>query len=242
MSDVRVPKLAPFTTTASRLELVERFFAGTGPSYDWIVNATTLGADRRWKRAIVDAIPAHAERILDLASGTGILTFAIAERFPGARVVGVELRDEYLQLARRRAAALGYEGVQFVLSRAEDYAPAEPCDAIVSSYLAKYAELPALARNGRAMLRPGGVLVMHDFSYPSTPRTERYWKLQFAAIRLLGATAFRPWRTAFDGLPELIRRTRWVAELPECLRREGFRDIRVEELSKHGATMVSARV
>jgi len=66
--------VTPDSKAASRLELVERFFAGTAKSYDFIVDATTLGADRRWKRAIVGAIPAGARRILDLASGTGRLT------------------------------------------------------------------------------------------------------------------------------------------------------------------------
>src|SRR5262249_45354816 len=135
---------SPGTTNATRLALVEQFSQGTAPSYDFIVHASTLGADARWKRRIVEAIPPHAERILDLASGTGILTFAIAERFPNARIVGVELRDEYLQVARRRARERGLERVEFVLGRAEDYASAEPFDAIVSSYLAKYAELDVL--------------------------------------------------------------------------------------------------
>src|SRR5215831_6126010 len=96
----------------ARLALVEKFFAGTAGSYDFIVDATTLGADRRWKRRIVESVPAGATRILDLASGTGILTFELARSFPAARIVGVELRDEYLQIARRRARGLGIGNVE----------------------------------------------------------------------------------------------------------------------------------
>jgi len=231
--------VTPDSKTASRLELVERFFAGTAKSYDFIVDATTLGADRRWKRAIVGAIPAGARRILDLASGTGILTFAIAERFPNAQVVGVELRDEYLQIARRRARERGLDRVEFVLGRAEDYREGR-FDAIVSSYLAKYADLPVLCRSARDMLEPGGIVLMHDFTYPSNPSTERLWRLQFAVIRPLLGTVFPSWRPAFDGLPELIRETRWVKDLVDGLRAQGFDPV-AEELSAHGATMVSAR-
>ena len=78
----------------SRLELVERFFRGTGSTYDLVVNVATFGIDRLWKRRIVSLIPPHAQRILDLACGTGISTAAIARRFPNARIVGVELRDD----------------------------------------------------------------------------------------------------------------------------------------------------
>src|SRR3954467_13779005 len=89
-----------------RLELVERFFRGTGSTYDLVVNVATCGIDRLWKRRIVGLIPPQATRILDLACGTGISTAAIARRFPRARIVGVELREEYLALARRKLARL----------------------------------------------------------------------------------------------------------------------------------------
>lgn len=228
-------------TPDGRRALVERFFSRTGDSYDFIVNATTFGADRRWKRRIVDSVPRDAARILDLACGTGILTFALAERFPNARVVGVELRDEYLRIARRRALERGIGNVEFVLGRAEDHVAEAPYDAIVSSYLAKYAELEVLVRKGRAMLNPGGLLLMHDFSPPATPYTRRLWRLQFALIQGLFGTLFPTWRPAFDGLPCLIERTRWVTELAEALPRHGFRSVEVEEVSIHGATIVSAR-
>ncbi len=141
-----------------RLELVERFFRGTGNTYDLVVNAATFGIDRSWKRRLVELIPAGATRILDLACGTGISTAAIARRFPGAQIVGVELREEYLAIARRKLP-----NVELILSRAEDYRSAAAFDCITSSYLAKYADLARLVPQCREMLREGGVLLMHDW-------------------------------------------------------------------------------
>ncbi len=43
-----------------KLELVQRFFSGTGESYDFMVNFATLGIDRLWKRKIVDLIPPYS--------------------------------------------------------------------------------------------------------------------------------------------------------------------------------------
>ncbi len=231
----------PATNTESRLALVERFFRDTAHSYDFIVQATTFGADGRWKQQILDAIPDRAERILDLASGTGILTFQIASRFPRSQVVAVELRDEYLQIARARARERGFGNVEFVLGRAEDYETERGFDAIVSSYLAKYADLAVLARNARAMLAPGGLVLMHDFTLPSTAVARRLWRLQFRLIRPVFGTFFPSWRSAFEGLPELIEHSAWVSELVGALWREGFDSIRTEEISVNGATIVSAR-
>src|SRR5262249_49282988 len=131
--------------------------------------------------------------------------------------------------------------VEFVLGRAEDYRAGGPFDAIVSSYLAKYADLATLTRNAHTLLAPGGLVLMHDFTYPTTASTVRLWRLQFALIQLGFGTLFPAWRVAFAGLPELIERTRWVADLVAALERDGFAAIRVEELSAHGATMVTAR-
>jgi demethylmenaquinone methyltransferase / 2-methoxy-6-polyprenyl-1,4-benzoquinol methylase len=226
-------------TNEARLALVERFFSGTGPSYDAMVNAATLGIDRRWKRRLVALVPDDAIRVLDLACGTGLSTLALVRRFPHARIVGVELRNEYLEIARARFG--NRDNVEFVLGRAEDYHADEPFDCITSSYLAKYADLPVLCRNASAMLRPGGIFLAHDFTYPPKPHLERLFKLYFAVMQGIGARLFPSWREIFYGLPELIEQTRWVEDIQAALDAAGFTDIRREDLTLHGAAIVAAR-
>jgi demethylmenaquinone methyltransferase/2-methoxy-6-polyprenyl-1,4-benzoquinol methylase len=227
--------------TAEKLALVERFFSGTGSSYDFMVNIATFGIDRRWKRRIVDFVPAGARRVLDLACGTGICTFAIATRHPGCEIVGVELRDEYLQIARAKLKKLGLRNIEFVLSRAEGYQSDKPFDCIVSSYLAKYADLPHLTSNSKNMLKEGGLLLMHDFTYPPKTHLVWIWRLYFKLLQLLFSPLFPAWREIYYGLPVLIEKTRWVSELSEALRVNGFKDIRVEYLTAYGSAIVSGR-
>ncbi|TAK85502.1 MAG: methyltransferase domain-containing protein [Betaproteobacteria bacterium] len=224
-----------------RLALVERFFRGTGTTYDRVVNVATFGIDRLWKRRIARSIPPSSRRILDLACGTGLSTMAIARRFPGARIVGVELREEYLALAREKARAPGMSNVELVLSRAEDYQAAEPFDCIASSYLAKYADLPRLVRNCRGMLNPGGVLLMHDFILPPRPSLVALWRLYFRALQLVGGALLPSWNEIYYGLPKLIEETRWLAELQQALAQNGFRDVRTDYLTAYGSALVSAR-
>jgi ubiquinone/menaquinone biosynthesis C-methylase UbiE len=150
-----------------KVELVNRFFSGTGPTYDSVVNLCTFGLDRSWKKKILAKIPEGSVRIMDQACGTGILTFQIAHQFPRSRVIGVELREEYLNLAIEKARGLKISNVEFILGRAEDVLIEESLDCITSSYLAKYAELGSLVRNMKKMLRRGGVLILHDFTHPS---------------------------------------------------------------------------
>jgi len=224
-----------------RLEMVHRFFSGTGSSYDFMVNIATFGIDRRWKRKIVDLLPLNPTRVLDLACGTGILTLAIAYRYPNCRVVGVELRDEYLEIAREKVQKLGIRNVEWVLSRAEDYRSTEPFDCVCSSYLAKYADLQRLTRNTKDMLNEGGLLLMHDFTYPPKAYLARIWRFYFKALQLVGNRFFPAWREIFFGLPRLIEETRWVSELQEALRENGFRHMRMENLTACGSAIITAR-
>lgn len=225
----------------ARLALVERFFQGTGSSYDHMVDAATFGIDRLWKRRIARLVPPRSRRVADLACGTGISTLAIARRLPHCQVVGVELRDEYLAIAREKVRRQGLSNIEFVLSRAEDYRPHAPFDCISSSYLAKYADLPRLVGNARGMLEPGGLFLMHDFTYPPKPHLVAAWRLYFKALQRLGSPLFPAWREIFHGLPQLIEQTRWLQELPDALQAHGFVEIRRIDLTLHGSAIVTAR-
>lgn len=224
-----------------RLELVHRFFSGTGRSYDFMVNFATFGVDRRWKRRIVDLIAPNSTRVLDLACGTGISTFAIANRYPNCHVVGVELRDEYLQIARQKVQKFRIRNVELVLCRAEDYQSGEPFDCITSSYLAKYADLKRLTRNTKKMLKKGGLLLMHDFTYPPKAYLVWIWRFYFKTLQLMGSRLFPAWREIYYGLPALIQETCWVPELKQALRENGFKDIQIEYLMAYGSAIVTGR-
>jgi demethylmenaquinone methyltransferase/2-methoxy-6-polyprenyl-1,4-benzoquinol methylase len=224
-----------------RVALVERFFAGTGNTYDFMVNFATLGIDRRWKRRLAALVPADATRVLDLACGTGLSTLAIAHRLPRCQVIGVELRDEYLTIARRKAEEQGVRNVEFVLSRAEDYASADAFDCISSSYLAKYADLGRLIPLCRALLRDGGRLIVHDFTFPPNRALVQIWRVYFALLQGIGSRLFPAWREIYYGLPELIEQSRWPQQLMDALGEDGFQDVRMDYWTAYGSAVITAQ-
>ena len=227
-------------STSSGVEIANRFFEGTGRSYDLIVNLCTLGFDLLWKEKLLRKIPQNPSRIVDQASGTGILTFKIARRFPSCRVTGVEMREEYLNLAGAKAGILQLRNVDFVLGRAEEVVVEGPVDCIVSSYLAKYAEPRSLIANAAAMLRRGGVMALHDFTYPRGLFFTRLWKFYFRILRRLGSVWFPEWKTAFCELPGFLRQSRWVPEVVAELRANDFHRIRIESLTWGTSAIVEA--
>ncbi len=225
---------------SSQFELVNRFFSGTGDSYDLIVNLGTFGSDRLWKSRILRGLPDAPGRVVDQAAGTGILTYRIARTFPGCHVIGVELRREYLERALRKKASHPSERVDFIQGRAEDVILRGGVDAITSSYLAKYADLEPLVDNAWTMLSAGGEMILHDFTVPESPLYARIWQAHLEVLGRLGRWRFPEWREALSGLPDLIRRTTWVDDAVRHLGARGFQDIAVRRLTFGSATIVSA--
>jgi demethylmenaquinone methyltransferase / 2-methoxy-6-polyprenyl-1,4-benzoquinol methylase len=226
--------------TLARLSLVHRLFSGTEKSYDFVVKLCTFGFDEWWKRKILGKMPQDPCRIVDQACGTGILTLKIARKYPLARVTGVELRREYLQIAVEQARRGRIANTDYRLGRAEEVILEGPIDCITSSYLAKYAEIGRLVYNARGMLRKDGRLILHDFTYPTGLLFPSVWRLYFRLLQMAGSRVFPEWKTAFFELPDLLQKTRWVDELIHVLQENQFGHIQVEKLTFGSSTLVTA--
>jgi len=225
---------------ATGTETARRFFASNGVTYDRIANLSTLGFDIWWKRKIIDKIPRGSRYIIDQACGTGILTLKIAQRFPRSRIIGVDLHDDYLAIARKKAQDLQMTNVEFIAGRAEDVVFESGVDCITSSYLAKYADFDLLVGNARRMLRDGGVLVMHELTCPVNPVYVGLWNLQFTFLQTYGAWKYPEWETAFRELQAFLKETRWVEEVKRTLEESCFTVMSIESLAFEASAIVTA--
>ena len=223
------------------IALVHQFFPGTGSTYDHIVNLCTIGFDRWWKKKMLEKVPVESTRILEQACGTGILTVQIARKFSHALIIGVDATEEYLAIAKEKADRMNLDNVHFILGRAEDVRLDQKFDCVMSSYLAKYASLGSLIRNVKEMLRPGGMLIMHDFTYPSDRAFAHVWEIYFRLLQTVGAWKYPQWKAVFDGLPGLLRETKWIDEMVKLLPENGLSEIVKESLTLHTSTIVTAR-
>lgn len=222
-------------------EFAEQFFSGNAASYDHIASVSTLGLDAWWKRKILNKIPKTPSRILEQACGTGILTCKLARLFPECRIIGVELHEGYLNIARQKVSDLQLTNVEFIHGRAEDVILDGAFDCIVSDYLAKYVDLDRLVAHAAKMLRDGGVLVMHELTRPTNPLFLWLWTIHFKFLRAYGKWKHPEWDIAFRDVPLLLEQTRWVDELVRALRANRFSDIKVEHQIFGASVLVSAR-
>jgi demethylmenaquinone methyltransferase/2-methoxy-6-polyprenyl-1,4-benzoquinol methylase len=203
----------------SAKNLVPKFFDETGTTYDGVVSYGTLGKDKYWKRKILEQI-SDGDSFLDLACGTGILTREIAEKFPSAKIVGIDITQSYLDVAKQNSNS--FDNISFILDDAEKFKLDSKFDCITGSYLPKYCDPEILVKNCMTHLKPGGKIILHDFTYPKNLVIKLLWNFFFIFLRLAGY--FIPsWKDALIGLPKLIRRTKWLDSYSDVMKKSGLK-------------------
>jgi len=236
---------APPPRTRVKREALE-LFRGLPSRYDSLSAALSFWQDPRWRRALVSAVaPAAGERVLDVATGTGMVAAELLAR-ADCSVVGIDQSAEMLAAARARFAAAGSERVQLIAGEAEALPFADASfDALTFTYLLRYVEDPkATLRELARVLRPGGRIASLEFGVPSWLPARAAWRLYTAiGLPVLGRVASREWFEVGRFLGPSIRGfyRRYPFELIVAYWREaGLEGIEVRPMSLGGGVVMSA--
>lgn len=215
-------------------------FAPLGPTYDRVGAALSFGQDPRWRRFLVSQIPADGGRVLDVATGTGL----VAERLlrAGHGVTGLDQSREMLAVARRRFG----DRVELVEASAESLPFADASfDHLTFTYLLRYVEEPgAVLRELARVVRPGGTVAMLEFAVPRgvwRPLWELYVRV---GLPLAGRAISPGWHAVGRFLGPSIRDFwhRWPEPLLlELWRAAGIEDARSRRLGLGGGIVVWGR-
>jgi demethylmenaquinone methyltransferase/2-methoxy-6-polyprenyl-1,4-benzoquinol methylase len=173
-------------------------FAALPRHYDAVAAVLSFGQDPRWRRTMVEAVRAEpGDRVLDVATGTGLVAQALVRRH-GCEVVGLDQSAQMLGRARERVAADPKlrDRVTLVEGEAErlPFADAE-FDHLTFTYLLRYVADPAatLAELAR-VVAPGGRIASLEFAVPPRRLWHAAWTLYTrVGLPALGRLVSREW-------------------------------------------------
>src|SRR5437588_10678312 len=213
-----------------------RIFSGIGETYERVGALLSFGQDPRWRTALVSSVDASAEdRVLDVATGTGLVARELARRY-GCAVVGLD------QSATMLAAAAARNGhMPLIRGRAERLPfPDASFDHLTFTYLLRYVDDPAATMRELArVVKPGGRIGMIEFGVPRARSLRALWRIQTrVGLPLVGRVVSAAWYEVGRFLgPSIEEFHAREPDLRALWRAAGVEDVRVRRMS-FGAGLV----
>lgn len=221
---------------ADKAARVQRMFGAIARRYDLNNRLHSFGLDRCWRaRAVREAGVTSESDVLDVACGTGDLSLAFIRA--GARqVIGADFTPQMLDLARdkaRRRGALG-ERLRFEHGDAMNLEYSDASFDIVSIAfgLRNVSDPPRALTEFRRVLRPGGRLVVLEFSRPRNRLVRAGNDFYTRRVMPLTATLIARDRSgAYRYLPRSVETFPEGNDLLDLIRRAGFTSTRAVPLT-----------
>ncbi len=182
-------------------------------------DASGISSLETWRKEAVKLLNLErGDLVVDMGCGTG-LNFALVQEAigPEGRIIGVDLTDAMLDLARLRVAEHGWKNVELVQSDATQYEFPTQVDGIISTFALTFVpDCERVIQNGCRALAPGRQLVVLDMAWPTGWWLG--WQRLLFFLPIYGITPDvvqrRPWQTVWrtmEGhLVDVVRKQFWM--------------------------------
>lgn len=184
-------------------ETISSMFDSIAPVYDRLNHLLSFGIDRSWRRRLVRAVSSFCAlrggevKVLDMACGTGDVSIALKRK--GLAVVGADISENMLALARKKAPE-----IDFRYGDASELPFADGSfDAVTIAFgIRNFDKRAQCIRELHRVLKDGGMLAIAEFSIPRNRLWRGIYTLYFKNIlpavgRLVSKQAY-----AYSYLPE----------------------------------------
>jgi demethylmenaquinone methyltransferase/2-methoxy-6-polyprenyl-1,4-benzoquinol methylase len=228
--------MKPYNEEQTKKEQVEQMFDNIAPTYDKLNHIMSLNIDRVWRRRVMRIVRrAKAHKIMDVATGTGDLAIAMAKRVDRIQILGVDLSEEMLAVARAKVRKQGLEErIMLEKGDAENLVMVadESVDAVTVAFgVRNFENMEQGLRELYRTIKPGGKLVVLEFSMPKN-RLVRWIYRQYAhrLLPYVGGMISKD-RRAYTYLPDSVEEFPAPEKFAQILKDVGFSKVRLRRQS-----------
>lgn len=192
----------------SKAAEVEQMFNAIAPKYDLLNHLLSMNIDKGWRKKAINSLKdlKPLSRILDVATGTGDLAI-LANKMLNVPVAGTDLTEGMIEIGRQKVAKLGLEN-EISLSKADSEAlpfSDGEFDAVTVAFgVRNYAHLDKGLAEMARVLRPGGRMVILEFSRPRSFPMKQLYMFYFRNILPIIGRCVSKDRRAYEYLPESV--------------------------------------
>ncbi|MDA8585796.1 bifunctional demethylmenaquinone methyltransferase/2-methoxy-6-polyprenyl-1,4-benzoquinol methylase UbiE [Rhodobacteraceae bacterium] len=215
--------------------LVHGVFSNVASRYDVMNDVMSMGVHRIWKEAMMDWLaPRAGQRLLDVAGGTGDISFRFLKRAPEASAVVLDLTEPMLVEGRKRAEAAALsDRLDWVTGDAMALPlPDNSFDVYTISFgIRNVTRIPDALNEAFRVLRPGGRLMVLEFSQlPNAAMQKAYDLYSYNIIPRMGQAIAND-RDSYQYLVESIRKFPDQDTFAAMITEAGFEQVKYRNLS-----------
>lgn len=221
---------------------IGKLFDRIASTYDRFNHITSLGIDIYWRRVAIGGMQ-PVEYLLDVAIGTGDVALTALRKGKAKRVTGLDLSEEMMAIGKRKAARAGLEKqIQFTAGSALEMPFADnEFEALTCAYgVRNFSDLDKGLCEMQRVLKPGGQLVILEFSYPQNPLIRWVYDLYFSHIMPLLGRIISKDAGAYTYFLHSVKSFIWGEEMLEHLRQAGFTDAHYRTMTLGITTLYTA--
>lgn len=227
----------------SKKAQVADMFNNIAGRYDFLNHFLSMGIDKGWrKKAIAEVGAIQPKTILDVATGTGDMAIAAAALKPG-RITGVDIADQMLEVGRKKISA---QNLQQIITLNTGDSEAMPFktgeyDAVMCAYgVRNFEHLEKGLSEMCRVLRPGGKVVILEFSHPAAFPVKQLYKFYFRYILPTLGKMVSKHSKAYTYLPESVMAFPEGKKFCDILTQCGFREAKAKPLTFGITTLYTA--
>lgn len=219
----------PYNDYENKGEQIERMFDSIAPAYDPLNRILSLGIDIYWrKKGIRYLKPFAPQQILDIATGTGDLAIALAQKLKPEAVLGVDISEGMMQVGRQKVKKAGLDSI-ISFSQKDCMALDLPDNSYDTATVAFGVRNFENTRRGLTeiwrILKPGGHIMILEFSSPEKfPVKQLYRFYSKTIIPFFGKLLSRD-KAAYQYLPASIQVFPQGEEMAGLLKEAGFTNV-----------------
>jgi demethylmenaquinone methyltransferase / 2-methoxy-6-polyprenyl-1,4-benzoquinol methylase len=219
----------------SKKEQVAAMFDNIAGRYDFLNRFLSAGTDTGWrKKALLELKSSDPKSILDVATGTADLAIMASRLLNPDHVTGIDISEGMLEIGREKIKQKALGNTIELLkgdSEAINFGDASFDAVTVAFGVRNFQNLEKGLSEILRVLKPGGKLVVLEFSKPSNPVIKSFYNLYMKFVAPVAGKLFSKNRKAYQYLDESIRKFPQGKEFVEVLNRLGYHQTKCKSLS-----------
>lgn len=202
--------------------------------YDFLNHLLSLGIDKIWRKKAIGVLkPLHPKKMLDVATGTGDFAIQSLELNPD-KIIGIDISDGMLEVGRKKINSKNLsDKIELVRGDSENIPYSQnKFDAVTVAFgVRNFENLTKGLSEIRRVLRPGGMVVILEFSKPSVFPFKQLYQFYFRFILPRIGSLISSDKAAYTYLPKSVEAFPDGEDFLRILQDVGFKNTQCSSLT-----------